>query len=258
LRVLAVHEDVLVFVSAFWQTTCTAVRAGEEGFVIDSPVLPDELDALPQVLEQAGFPASGLLTTHADWDHLLGRLALPAAALGGAESTAARLAAEPGAAQRALRDFDDAHYVTRERPLSLGTVQELPAPGRLELGPDREITVLPAPGHTADGAAFWCEWLGLLVAGDYCSPVEIPMLSPGGSLTAYRATLDRLAPLVAAAQTVVPGHGTPLDRASAERVLTEDRAYIDALEADGEAAELPPNRRTKEQRRIHGENVAGL
>jgi hypothetical protein len=41
-RVLAVHRDVIVFVSAFWQTTCTAVRSpdGEEGFVIDSPVLP--------------------------------------------------------------------------------------------------------------------------------------------------------------------------------------------------------------------------
>jgi glyoxylase-like metal-dependent hydrolase (beta-lactamase superfamily II) len=256
LRVLAVHEDVLVFVSGFWQTTCTAIRAGDEGFVIDSPVLPDELDALPRVLEQAGFPISGLLATHGDWDHLLGRLALPGAALGAAESTAARLAAEPGAAQRALRDFDEAHYVTRERPLSLGTVQGLPVPGRVELGPEREITVLPAAGHTGDGAVFWCEWLGLLVAGDYLSPVEIPMLSPGGSLAEYRATLDRLAPLLAAAETTVPGHGTPLDRATAERMLSEDRAYLDALEADGEVAELPPGRRTKEQRRIHEENVA--
>src|ERR1700684_3148152 len=194
MRALAVHEAVIVVVSGVWQTTCTAVRSGDEGFLIDSPVLPDELDALPRVLEQAGFPTSGLLATHGDWDHLLGRLALPGAALGAAESTAARLAAEPGAAQRALRDFDDEHYVVRERPLSLGTVQGLPAPGRVELGPEREITVLPAPGHTGDGAAFWCEWLGLLVAGDYLSPVEIPMLSPGGSLAEYRATLDRLAP----------------------------------------------------------------
>ena len=42
--------------------------------MIDSPVYPDELEALGGVLEQAGFPVSGLLATHADWDHLLGRL----------------------------------------------------------------------------------------------------------------------------------------------------------------------------------------
>ena len=37
---------------------------------------------LPAVLEQAGFPVSGLLATHGDWDHVLGRLAFPGAALG--------------------------------------------------------------------------------------------------------------------------------------------------------------------------------
>ncbi len=71
------------------------------------------------MLEQAGFPVSGLLATHADWDHLLGRLAFGGAALGCGESTAQRLTAEPGAAQRELRAFDDEHYVERG-PLSLG------------------------------------------------------------------------------------------------------------------------------------------
>ena len=40
------------------------------------------------MLEQAGFPVSGLLVTHADWDHLLGRIAFPQASLGCGESTA--------------------------------------------------------------------------------------------------------------------------------------------------------------------------
>jgi glyoxylase-like metal-dependent hydrolase (beta-lactamase superfamily II) len=51
---------------------------GEEGFVIDSPIFPDELEVLPAVLEQAGFPVSGLLATHRDWDHVLCRLPSPA------------------------------------------------------------------------------------------------------------------------------------------------------------------------------------
>ena len=64
MRALALHRDVIVVVSGVWQTTCTAVRSEDEGFLIDSPVLPDELDALPSLLEQAGFPVSGLLATH--------------------------------------------------------------------------------------------------------------------------------------------------------------------------------------------------
>src|SRR4051812_4712142 len=113
MRVVGLHRDVLVAPSRVWQTTCTIVRGGDtrsgaaasgECFVVDSPVLPDELEILPAVLERAGFAFSGLLATHADWDHLLGRLAFgQAAALGVSETTAARLAAEPGAAARELR-----------------------------------------------------------------------------------------------------------------------------------------------------------
>ena len=53
--------------------------------------------------------------------------------------------------------------------------------------------------------AVWVPWARVLVAGDYLSPVEIPMLSETGSLSAYLATLDRLEPLVEQADHVVPG-----------------------------------------------------
>jgi glyoxylase-like metal-dependent hydrolase (beta-lactamase superfamily II) len=256
LQVLAVNADLIVFISRFWQTTCTAVRAGEEGFVIDSPVYPDELNALPGVLEQAGFPVSGLLATHADWDHLLGRIAFPDASLGCGESTARRLAAEPGAAQRELREFDDEQYIDDRPPLALGGVQALPVPGRLALGSgDCELELHPADGHTPDGTAFYIPWLGVLVCGDYLSPVEIPWLSPGGSVDAYLATLERLRPLLQPAQTIIPGHGRPLQRDQALTLLEEDAAYLRALRDDGAGAELPPGRRTNAQRRIHVENV---
>ena len=180
MRAVGLHRDVIVFVSRVWQTTCTAVRAGDEGFVIDSPVYPDELSALPAVLEQAGFPVSGLLATHGDWDHLLGRIAFPDASLGCGETTAQRLAAEPGAPQRSLREFDEEQYVDDRPLLSLGSVQSLPVPGRLELGAaHQELELHPADGHTADGTAFMVPWLGVLVCGDYLSPVEIPWISTG-------------------------------------------------------------------------------
>ena len=148
--------------------------------MIDSPVLPDELDALPALLAQAHFPApSGLLATHGDWDHLLGRLAFPGVALGCAESTAERLRASPGEAQRELRAFDGDLLIERPRPLALGSVQALPVPGRCEIG-DHELELHPADGHTVDGMAIWIPWARVLVAGDYLSTVEPPTLDDGG------------------------------------------------------------------------------
>ncbi len=224
--------------------------------MIDSPVLPTELEALPSLAEQAGFPVSGLLATHGDWDHLLGRLAFPEASLGVGEPTLARLGREPEAAQRGLREFDDELYVDGRGALALGDVQGLPLPGRLALGNANaaELELHAADGHTADGTAFWLPWLGVLVCGDYLSPVEIPRVSQDGSPAAYAATLERLAPLVEAAATVVPGHGTPLPGDRARRLLDEDAAYLEALIAEGDAP-LPHGRDGPAQLRAHTQNL---
>ena len=256
MRAISVHEDVIVVQSTIWRTTATIVRGGDEAFVIDSPVLPDELELLPALLEQANFTFSGLLATHGDWDHLLGRLAFPSAALGVCETTAARLRAHPGEAQRELREFDERHYLERPAPLALGSVEPLPVPGYCEVGP-RELELHPAEGHTVDGMAVWVPWAGVLVCGDYLSPVEIP--TPAGGIDSYLATLERLEPLVAEAEHVIAGHGGPLERATAQRLLAEDRDYLEGLAAGREGVSaLPAGRRDGEQRRLHAENAARL
>lgn len=275
MRALALHPDVLVIAGAVLGVNCVIVRGGVqagprelretrealapeiggESFVIDSPVLPDELDALPALLEQAGFPApSGLLATHGDWDHLLARLAFPAAVLGCGEDTAERLRSRPGEAQRALRSFDEGLLISRQRPLSLGAVQGLPVPGRCDIG-ERELEMHPAAGHTADGMAILIGWAGVLVAGDYLSPVEIPSFSDGGSREAYRETLERLRALTGRADHVVPGHGPVLDCARALEILEEDLHYLAEL---GEGRKLPAGRRGAAQQRIHAANLAAL
>ncbi|MGC2374168.1 MAG: MBL fold metallo-hydrolase [Solirubrobacteraceae bacterium] len=255
MRVVSLHPDVLLATSAIWQTNCAIVRSGDEAFAIDSPVLPEELEVLPALLEQSRFPApSGLLATHADWDHLLGRLAFPDAALGCAVTSAERMRSTPGTAQRELRSFDEEHYVQRPRPLALGSVQELDVPGVCEIG-GRRLALHPAEGHTSDGMAIWIDWAGVLLAGDYLSTVELPVLGEGSSTDAYLATLERLRPLVLQAEHVVPGHGPALDSLRAMAVLEEDYAYLRSLYADASMAELPPGRRTKAQRVIHEANL---
>ncbi len=285
MRAISLHRDVIVVTSAILRVNCVIVRgaAGEgaeaagdgaasesaaesatlaeqpgETFVIDSPVLPDELDALPSLLQQARFPSpSGLLVTHADWDHLLGRLAFPGVALGAGESTAERLKGSPGEAQRDLRDFDEGLLIERPQPLALGSVQALPVPGRCAVG-DRELELYAAQGHTPDGMAVLIPWALVLVAGDYLSPIELPTLSHGGEVQAYLATLERLRALVTHAEHVVPGHGPLLGGEEALAILEEDAAYLQALAEHGAEAELPPGRRGRAQQRLHRENVAAL
>lgn len=254
---MSLHPDVVVVTSRLWQTTATAIRARDEAVLIDSPYFPDELELLPALLEQAGFRIDALLATHADFDHLLGPLAFRGATLGLGEPSSMRLRAEPGTAQRELRDADAEHYVVRPRPLALGGTQALPVPGQVELG-DEQLELHSAEGHTADGTAFLARFAGVLVCGDYLSDVEIPVLSPGGSPDAYRATLARLAPLVESVAAVVPGHGSPHDRETALRLLDEDVDYLDALERGEERPVLPKGRDTARQRQIHGENLARL
>jgi glyoxylase-like metal-dependent hydrolase (beta-lactamase superfamily II) len=253
-RVVSVHRDALVLTSRLWQTNATALRAGGEALLIDSPYFPDELEALPALLGQAGFEPDALVATHADFDHLLGRLALPGLALGLGQSSLERLHRDPGAAQRALRDSDAELYVERAAPLALGQVQSLPVPGKLDLGDD-ELELHPADGHTSDGTAVLAPECGVLCPGDYLSDVEIPTVSTGGSLDAYRATLARLAPLVDRADTVVPGHGSPLDRDAALRILEDDGEYLDALEAGEERPSLPAGRDSSHQRELHRRNL---
>ena len=236
-----------------WQTNAVALRAGDEAMLVDSPYFPDELEALPGLLAGAGFEPDALVATHADYDHVLGRLAFPGLALGLGEPSVLRLREEPGAVQRELRDKDAELYVERPAPLALGQVQALPVPGSIELGPE-ELELHPSEGHTRDGMAVMARWCGVLCVGDYLSNVEIPMVEAG--LGDYRATLARLAPLVEAADTIVPGHGAPHDRETALRILDEDVDYLDALERGEEKPALPKGRDTREQRRIHTENLA--
>jgi glyoxylase-like metal-dependent hydrolase (beta-lactamase superfamily II) len=289
MRAVSLHRDVIVVTSQLLQAHCTIVRGpsaqraeGEgigtpgheappndgETFVIDSLVLPEELELLPALVQQAGFgKPQGLLATHADFDHVLAPLAFPEAALGCAESTAERLRAEPGAQQRTLRRFDEELLIERVRPLSLGAPQALAVPGRCGVG-DEELELHQASGHTGDGMAVWIGWARVLVSGDYLSDVELPGLrsreawleasghAAHDAIGEYLATLERLRPLVEAAEHVVPGHGSVLDRETALRVLDEDLGYLHALRERGVEAELPQRRRSKVQRELHEQNVA--
>ena len=156
-----------------------------------------------------------------------------------------RIRAEPGAAQRDLRDMDASNYVTR-RPLSLGQTQSLPVPGKLELG-DQELELHAADGHTPDGMLVFAPWIGVLVLRRLLLRRRDPVAL--ARRDARRLPLDARDPGRAgrARETIVPGHGSPHDRGVPLGLIEEDLAYLDALERGDEKPELPegaPRRRS--------------
>ena len=155
-----VHRPAL---SELLQTTCSdRSAAGGRVFVVDSPVLPEELEVLPSVLAQTGLDCSR--AARDAWR--LGPPARPA----GIPRRCARLRrdhAQRGwrrARRRAARAARSSTRALRQRrPLQLGQVQGLPcradsrsASSELELHADRRA-------HR-DGMAIWAPWARVLSA----------------------------------------------------------------------------------------------
>ena len=131
-------------------------------------------------------------------------------------------------------------------------------PGRCDIG-DAELELHPATGHTIDGMAIWIPLGGRARGRRLPLGVELPDARRAASarmLDAYLATLERLRPLVAPAEHVVPGHGPVLDREAALRVLDEDVAYLQRPTRARAPMPSCPSGGSQVQRELHAQNVA--
>ena len=219
-----VAPGVLVATSSYAMTTSTVVVGSSGGcLVIDPAVTTADLAGLAAELAARGLrPAVGW-STHPHWDHVLW-----SRELGDAPRYAAPAAITIAEAQR----DDILDGVQRAAPghdLSLvGRMRSLDASAIPWDGPEARLIVHNghAPGH---GAVFLPE-SGVLIAGDMCSDVEIPLLDTVATdpLGDYRTGMQRLASVPGVRQ-VVPGHGHVGDADELRRRLALDAAYLDAI-----------------------------
>ena len=110
-----------------------------------------------------------------------------------------------------------------------------------------------APGH---GAVFLPE-SGVLIAGDMCSDVEIPLLDilAADPLGDYRTGMERLASVPGVRQ-VVPGHGHAGDAGELRRRLALDDAYLEAITSGKPAGDPRLTKDNPEWMRVmHDEQV---
>ncbi len=228
-----IAPGVLVATSSYAVTTTTVVLGSSGGcLVIDPAVTVAELAGLAEELAAMGFrPAAGW-STHPHWDHVLWSRELGDAPRYAAPAAVAIAESEREGILDGVRQAVPGHDLEL-----VGRMRVLDAPAIGWDGPQARLIVHDghAPGH---GAVFLPD-SGVLVAGDMCSDIEIPLLDTVAAdpLGDYRTGVERLA-AVAGVRQVVPGHGHVGDAAEFRRRLALDTAYLDVL-AGGKAPDDP-------------------
>ena len=116
----------------------------------------------------------------------------------------------------------------------------------------REVLLHEHDAHAPAHVAAEIVDVGVLLAGDMLSDVELPMPDDDETdLVSYLEGLDRLAPVVRRCRWLVPGHGTPTDSPIGR--LDADRRYLDDLLAGRETDD--PRRGLPDMAELHEANV---
>src|SRR5215470_9244118 len=81
------------FESVLWETASLLLSDRDTAVLIDPAVSAEEVARIAEHAGERGVEVSHVLVTHADWDHVCGIAAFPAAVATLSEATAARLRA---------------------------------------------------------------------------------------------------------------------------------------------------------------------
>ena len=214
--------DVLVATSDLYMTTSTVVTAPDGGcLVIDPAITVADVSALAAELRTRGLTPVAGFATHPHWDHVLW-----SAELGDVSRYASPRAAEFARVHRdELIAEAEGEAPGHDRGLT-GRLTPLPAGDGEIAWPGPRAQAVIHDGHAPGHAAVFLPGAGVLVAGDMCSDVEVPLLDleSADPLGDYRFGLDRLAALPV--RLVVPGHGRPGDAAEFRRRVAADLRYL--------------------------------
>jgi hydroxyacylglutathione hydrolase len=208
------------FESALWQTSSLLLSEGTEAVVVDPAVSANEVARMAARARELGGAVTHVLATHADWDHVCGIAAFPAATATMSEATAARLLARAEEMTTADRATANGVEIAGEPRVD----RTFLAGAAVQAGPFLFETIALS-GHTSDGTAFRSRQLDLLAVGDHLSTIEFPFAT---STAAYRGTLAALIDLLRhdPPGRVFPGHGPELTATDALMIAETDLAYL--------------------------------
>lgn len=224
--------DITILTSGLWQTNTGIIHGPIGAVLIDPGIFPDEFEAIAREARDvvAGF------CTHGHWDHVLWHQAfgdqVPRFA------TAETIAVMQKDRERILRNLTRSETEFREAGLTDQEIiwdrdllfQEQPMAWGAGSIAGISVELIPVPGHEDGQAALLLPEYEVCFVADTLSDVEVPAVHMGSqAIAVYLQTLDRLEDVLNRVEWIVPGHGSPANRADALQRLEADRRYLRAL-----------------------------
>ncbi|HEX8990384.1 MAG TPA: MBL fold metallo-hydrolase [Anaerolineales bacterium] len=224
-----VSENVFWFQSEVYALVTAGVVAGPQwAVVIDTLALPDETLGMREFVEhELGVPVRYVINTHYHADHAWGNCFFP-----GATVIAHALCREL-LVERGMPSLE----VARKQNPSLRQVKiVLPhitfASGEMNLRVGKKnLTIIPAPGHSQDGVAVLVEEDRVLFAGDSFMPVPYIV---DGDIDDIAASIKRFGRM--GLENIVQGHGDIILRGEIDAAVKENLAYIANIKKFAKAA----------------------
>ncbi|HEY7042696.1 MAG TPA: MBL fold metallo-hydrolase [Nocardioidaceae bacterium] len=216
-----------VFVGRYpqWDTTVGLVVGADGLLVVDTRACRRHgVELCDDVRRVApGLPVRWVVNTHEHFDHVMGNAAFEAATIHAHENAAARMVEACDRIKADIRadpslDPDHPWYTSELLEAVLETEYRLPdetfsSAAAIDLG-DRVVELAyPGRGHTSGDIAIRVPDVDVVFAGDLIEQSAPPSYGGDCFPLDWPATLDLVIGMLTPDTVVVPGHGTPVDKA---------------------------------------------
>jgi len=224
-----ISENVYWFQSEIYAQVTAGVVAGPQwAVVIDTLALPDETLGMREFIEhELSVPVRYVINTHYHADHAWGNCFFPGATII-AHSRCRDLLAERGlpsleAARKQNPAFRQVKVVLPQITFASGQLS-------LRVG-KKNLTLMPAAGHSEDGIAVLVEEDRVLFAGDAFMPLPYVVDGDVDEITASIRRIGRMG-----LENIVQGHGDIILRGEIDAAVKENLTYLTNIKRLAKAA----------------------
>ena len=224
-----VSENVFWFQSEVYALVTAGVVAGPQwAVVIDTLALPDETLGMREFVEhELGVPVRYVINTHYHADHAWGNCFFPGATVI-AHALCRELLMERGIPSLEVARRQNPSL--RQVKIVLPHITCINGDMNLRVG-KKNLTIIPAPGHSEDGVAVLVEEDRVLFAGDSFMPVPYIV---DGNVDDIAASIKRIGRM--GLENIVQGHGDIILRGEIDAAVKENLAYIANIKKFAKAA----------------------
>jgi glyoxylase-like metal-dependent hydrolase (beta-lactamase superfamily II) len=214
-----VSENVFWFQSEIYaQVTAGVVVGPQWAIVIDTLALPEETLAIRDFVEHdLGVQVRYVINTHYHADHTWGNCFFPGATII-AHSLCRDLLIERGT--QALENARKQNQTFRQVKIVLPHLTFSEGILSLRVG-KKNLSILPAPGHSPDGIAVLVEEDRVLFAGDSFMPLPYVVDGNAEEITASIKKIGRMG-----LENIIQGHGDIILRGEIDAAVKENLNYL--------------------------------